>query len=533
MSARRRILAGALALLALGTTTSLAACGGDGGDDGAYRVRATFGNAFAVIPGEEVRIAGARVGTVEDVDVDRERRAVLVLRIDDAGFRDFRRDAECSIRPQSIIGERFVECTPTQPRTTGSAPPPALRTATFDGQRQHLLPVANTVSPVDLDLVAGMMRLPERERTAVFLNSLGVGLAARGPELRRAIRAALPGLRETDRVLALLGDQNQQLRALVRDSDTALQPVARERDRLTRLLARAADVQGAVGEQRAALDRDLRLLPGTLRELRPTMAELSRLSRQGTPLLRDLRSAAPAGAELLRAAAPFSRRALRPIQDLGETADVARVALRRADPVVAELQRVATTTRGILDDARPLTQSLEDSGGFRRVLDYIFFQTLAVNAYDDAGHYLRINLIVNQCSAYATTPTVGCSAALGGATAGARSARGGRRSGESPEMALTRRVLAGEDPATVLREARGSAAYRPLLRRLAAMRALQAAGTRGTAAPTTGTDDDPIDVRGSLLPGGAGDRAPGAGEIADDAGEAVGDALARLLGEDR
>jgi hypothetical protein len=65
------------------------------------------------------------------------------------------------------------------------------------------------------------------------------------------------------------------------------------------------------------------------------------------------------------------------------------------------------------------------------------------------------------------------------------------------------------------------------------MRALQAAGTRGTAAPTTGTDDDPIDVRGSLLPGGAGDRAPGAGEIADDAGEAVGDALARLLGEDR
>ncbi|MCV4566960.1 hypothetical protein OFB72_30850, partial [Escherichia coli] len=84
------------------------------------------------------------------------------LRIDDAGFRDFRRDAECSIRPQSIIGERFVECTPTQPCTTGSAPPPALRTATFDGQRQHLLPVANTVSPVYLDLVAGMMRLPER-----------------------------------------------------------------------------------------------------------------------------------------------------------------------------------------------------------------------------------------------------------------------------------------------------------------------------------------------------------------------------------
>jgi len=530
MSARRTpialaLAAGAAALAGLG----LAACGGSSSDGDAYRVRATFANAFAVIPGEEVRIDGARVGTVESVDVDARRRAVLVLRIDDAGFRDFRRDAECSIRPQSIIGERFVECLPTQPRADGSSPPPALPVRRVDGDEQRILPADRAVSPVDLDLIAGMMRLPERQRMALLLNELGVGLAARGPELRRAIRAALPGLRETDRVLALLGDQNRELRALVRDADVALRPVSDERATLARLLARAGEVQGAVGERRAALDRDLALLPRSLRELRPTMAALSRLSRQGTPVLRDLRASAPAGTELLRAIAPFAREARGPLKDLGRTADVGRAALRKADPVVAELRRVASSTRTVLDDARPLTESLDRSGGFRRVLDYIFFQTLAINAYDDVGHYLRINLILNQCSAYVTEPTAGCSAALGGATAAPRSARGGRRAGETPEMALTRRVLAGEDPATVLREARGSAAYRPLLRRLSAMRQLQAEGERTAGrGGSSGGDADPIEVDGGLLPGAArrrGDRDAGTGAAAATS------ALDALLGE--
>ena len=36
-----------------------------------------------------------------------------MLDITKPGFQDFRTDAECTIRPQSLIGEKFVECTPT------------------------------------------------------------------------------------------------------------------------------------------------------------------------------------------------------------------------------------------------------------------------------------------------------------------------------------------------------------------------------------------------------------------------------------
>jgi ABC-type transporter Mla subunit MlaD len=493
---RRLVLPLVLVALVVGIVVVLTA-GGDGSrDDGTYRVRAIFDNAFAVIPGEEVRVAGARVGSVEATDVTPDRKAVLVLRIDDEAFRDFRADAECTIRPQSIIGERYVECTPTQPRGTGGTLPAPLRVVTADGQRQHLLPVSRTTKPIDLDLVVGMNRLPERQRTAILLNELGVGLAARGSDLRRAVRAALPGLRETDRVLEILDGQNARLRALAVDADRALQPVADARDDLGGVVRRAAQLGTAVAERRTDLDQDLRRLPGTLAQLRPTARELSRVARQGAPVVRDLRRTAPAGLRVLNALGPFGTAAIEPVEDLGDTADNARKALEDADPVIRRLQTTATTAAPVLRNARALTTSLRETGGFKRLLDYVFFQVLAINAYDDVGHYLRINATVSPCSVYATTPVAGCSARYGG-TATARTAAGrDARAGETPEATLTRRVLAGESPDSVLADARDEPRYRGLVRRLDALAARRGTtSTSGTGVAGAGATDAPIAVQ--------------------------------------
>ena len=89
------------------------------GGEEPYRVRAIFDNAGFVIPGEDVKVAGVRVGVVEVVEVTPEARAAVVLRIEEPAFQDFRADAACRVRPQSLIGERFVECEPTQPRAAG------------------------------------------------------------------------------------------------------------------------------------------------------------------------------------------------------------------------------------------------------------------------------------------------------------------------------------------------------------------------------------------------------------------------------
>lgn len=161
-----RVLAIAAVLVA---ASILAVFGTGAGDGGSYRVRAIFMNAFSVIPGEDVKIAGVKVGKVESLDVTPDHKAAVVLRIEREGFQDFRRDAECSIRPQSLIGEKFVECTPTQPRPEGAQPAAKLsKIEEGEGKGQYLLPVSQTSKPVDLDLVANTLRLPYRERLAVI-----------------------------------------------------------------------------------------------------------------------------------------------------------------------------------------------------------------------------------------------------------------------------------------------------------------------------------------------------------------------------
>src|SRR3954463_9883021 len=114
-------VASVLLLLALGAAAVLTAGAGDGGS---YKVRAIFDNAGFVIPGEDVKVAGVKVGKVDSLDVTPDFKAAVVLAIDDPAYQDFRRDATCIIRPQSLIGERFVECAPTQARSAGAPAAP-------------------------------------------------------------------------------------------------------------------------------------------------------------------------------------------------------------------------------------------------------------------------------------------------------------------------------------------------------------------------------------------------------------------------
>src|SRR5688572_15953574 len=118
-----RRLIGILVVLAGVTVLAVAGTGASSDNGGTYQVRAIFDSAFSVITGEDVRIAGVIVGAITAVEVTEDNKAAVVLDITQDGFQDFRQDATCEIRPQSLIGERFVECTPTQPREPGAQAP--------------------------------------------------------------------------------------------------------------------------------------------------------------------------------------------------------------------------------------------------------------------------------------------------------------------------------------------------------------------------------------------------------------------------
>jgi phospholipid/cholesterol/gamma-HCH transport system substrate-binding protein len=396
---RRIVTALVLAAIAIAGLTLVAA----GGTEDGYRVRAIFDNVASAVEGEDVKVAGAKVGTIDSFDVTPDNRAAVVLQIDDDRFTPFHEDARCTIRPQSLIGEKFVECDP------GDSSTPALaKIEDGPGEGEYLLPLARTSSPVDLDLINDIMRLPFRERLTILLDELGAGLAGRGEELNELIRRANPALRETDRVLAILARQNRVLSNLARDSDTALAPLAREKERVAGFIRNANATGQATAERSDDISAGIERLPGFLRQLRPLMADLEGFADDGAPLARDLRIAGPDLSRLIEQLGPFSTAATPSLVSLGQATATGRPALIATRPLIQDLGDFARQAKPVSSDLDAFTASFDETGGIERLADYLFFQTLAINGFDGIGHYLRAGLSVNLCALYATQPASGC-----------------------------------------------------------------------------------------------------------------------------
>jgi ABC-type transporter Mla subunit MlaD len=407
---RRRVLAAVAGAAVVVAAVLLIAAGGSDGS-GTYLVRAVFDNANFVIPGEDVKVAGVKVGKIDSLDLTPQHKAVVVLRIDDPAFKPFRSDAHCQIRPQSLIGEQFVECEPTQPRAAGEAPPPEL--AGIDsgrGKGQHLLPVQNTTTPVALDLIGNTLRLPYRQRLTLIINELGAGLAGNGGALSQAIHRADPALRQADRVLAILAKQNRTLADLARNSDTALAPLARERERAAHFITAASQTGAATAARGADLERNLQKLPGFLRVLTPTAKQLGDTASQMTPALASLQAEAPAINTFVRGLGPFSTAALPAFRELSKTADVGSRVLTRSKPVIDDLAAFGNDLAPLAINLSSIATSFKNAGGVERALDTVFYLTSSENGYDSLSHYLRAGLVVNLCSTYSVTLNPSCEA---------------------------------------------------------------------------------------------------------------------------
>lgn len=403
-----RVLAVVLLILAAAAVVVIVV-GGEESEE--YKVRAIFDNAGFVIPGEDVKVAGVRVGSIDSIDVTEDNKAAVVLDIQDPGYQDFRSDASCIVRPQSLIGERFVECDLTEQRAPGAEePPPLEQIDEGEGEGQYLLPVDRTAKSVDVDLLNNIMRQPVRERLSIILNDLGIGVAGRGEDLGVVIRRADPALKSIDEVLKILARQNEVLADLARDSDTILAPLARERRHVAGAIDNAGAVAQATAERSDALQADIERLPVFLRELRPTMVRLGALSNEMTPVLTDLGAVAPDINRMVIQLGPFSKAAIPAFESLGEMTETGTPAVRAALPVARDTRRLAAAVKPVAANAAKLLTSFQRSGGINRFMDYVFFQVAAINGFDSFGHYLRAGLIVNQCANYAVQPAFGCSA---------------------------------------------------------------------------------------------------------------------------
>lgn len=404
-----------LALVALVVLVVVVATRPDNDDGGAngprYLVRATFGNASFVIPGEQVKVAGVIAGKIEKVDLDAKNRAVVVLDITDPGYQDFRQDATCRIGLQSLIGEQYVDCSPTQRRGEGVVPAaPIEAIASGAAKGQYPLPVGNTSSPVGPDLLANIMRVPERERLRLIVGELGVGLTGNGAELRGAIERANPTLQQAGKLVALLATQNRTLADLADRSDAALAPLAERRGDLAGFTSASARVAAAAAERGDDLERDLERLPGFLAELRPATQRISRLSDQLGPSIANLAARAPQLNTAVTKLGPFAQAATPAITSLGKVADQGRTTIPRLGRLATQLQATGTQAVPVSKGLGDLGRSFDRTGGVANLLRAIYLYTGALNGKDGTSHYQRTTVYASNCIERTAKPFGACPA---------------------------------------------------------------------------------------------------------------------------
>ena len=362
-----------------------------------------FDNAFGLVKGGDVKVAGVRAGTVSKLRLDKKsHRALVDFKLTKDGFGSLRSDTTCESRPQSLIGEYFIDCNP------GKAPE--------DLKPGSTIPVERTTSTIPADLLANVMRRPYRERLRIILDELGAGVGGRAEDLNETIRRASPALRETDRVLDILARQNQVLKDLTTNADTVIGDLAGNRKNVGRFVKEAEDVATTSATRREDIAAGLQRLPTFLRELKPTMAELGATADASTPYLRDLNASAGQLERFLTDLGPFADASKENVKTLAKTADKARPAIRSATPTVNELTRTTEKAPELANNLEIVLRDLDDRKravekdkrspgglgytGFEAFLSYVYDQMMAINIYDENGHILKVNLSASECSEY-------------------------------------------------------------------------------------------------------------------------------------
>jgi phospholipid/cholesterol/gamma-HCH transport system substrate-binding protein len=428
-----------------------------GGSGGGYTVRAIFDDAGNLTSGEDVKIDGVKVGTVGSVTPTPFAKAAVVLNIDNPGFQDFREDASCTIRPQALIGEKFVDCLPTQPRVEGTPLPPPLKTIPSgqEGAGEALLPVTGTHSPVDPDLLGDITRLPEAQRLTIILNELGAGFAGRGSDLNAVLHRSNPALQGLEQVLAILAKENKVLDDLAVEGDRATAPLAAERARLVGFIKEGNVVAQATARHRGALAQNLADFPAFLEQLGPSMERLGRFAEQTTPTFEDLGIAAPGINKTFENIGPFSKSFEGFLQAFGKNAKSTASALTAVEPLLSLAKGLGKNAKPFANNFSGLFTSLRSTGGIERLLDFIYLGSGSINGYDALGHFLRAELVGSAgCVAYAvvTNPICATGKFIGASSASAKASA----ASTSFVMRRTLAVLKGMTPAEAIAKYPGS-----------------------------------------------------------------------------
>ena len=284
-----------------------------------YRISAEVPDADLLVPGNEVRIGGVRVGLIETIEPIQHEDGSVSARLDmklDPDVDPLPKDSSIVVRARSALGLKYLEI------VQGDSP---------DGYAQgSVIPLsAAHPAPGDIDVFLSMFNDPTRAAVQENLVEFGNALAGRGPDLNEAL-GDLPGVLEVlQPVMKNLGAPDTKLeRFVLAQAATAAEvaPVAEIQARLfvdlDTTFTALADVarpfiQETISETPPTLDTANRALP----VIRPFLRHSATLFSELQPGISTLADTAPTLASALETGVPALRDSPKLNRELAPTAE--------------------------------------------------------------------------------------------------------------------------------------------------------------------------------------------------------------------
>src|SRR4051794_6246466 len=257
-----------------------------------YDLSARLPNGSNLVPGNEVRLGGFRVGVIDTItpatQVIHGRNtpiAVANMKLDKT-VEPLPLDTKVFVRSRSALGLKFIQITPGRSKQTYKP--------------GGTIPLANATLPVEFDDFLNTFDLRTRDNSRLALVGYGDAFAGRGQDLNQAIEALNPFFTFLRPVMANLNDPNTRLSDFFKNIGAVsaqVVPVARVQ---AELFTKMADTFQAFNQCPGCLQQTIEKNPPTLdtairsfRVQRPFLADFADLSRRLQPFANVLPVALP------------------------------------------------------------------------------------------------------------------------------------------------------------------------------------------------------------------------------------------------
>jgi phospholipid/cholesterol/gamma-HCH transport system substrate-binding protein len=353
-----------------------------------YHVKAIVSDAGQLVKGNQVKVGGVAVGSIDAVRLrDGGRAAELDLSID-GDQAPLHEGTTATIRNPSLtsIAGRYLALFPG-PNSAAEIP---------DGGE---IPTEDTTEIVDLDQLLNAFDPSVVAALRQVVRGSATAAEGRGKQLAAAIHSFNPAMSRTAAALGELDRDQAALERLVVSSADVVNTLAQHREEITRGTTAAGAALRAIANERRALASGLAEAPPTLRRAVPTLAGVRRLLTELEPALGEARPVARGASRLLPALRPATASLADVLPELHRLVrsprpdDDATDLLRRLPQMAAEGVPLLGDLTATVEKARPVLTELrayapDFTGGI-----VAGFGGSSGGYYDANGSYARISFL--------------------------------------------------------------------------------------------------------------------------------------------